>query len=288
MLIRCEASLFKTLIGTLKDFASFAMLNCNESGLVMAAEYSETEDSEAGPLLTLHIPKGEFQTFKHKNNVTLGLCIDTLSEILQHVSCKNTLTLELTEYPSDTLSLLWHANNNSRVSRFDLRLMDIGSRRLRDLSSDTSSESQIPDIASQCFTVMISASEFQRICKQGSGVGKTVTLSVTNGKDAQAVLVFSVQGSRGTLTTQVEVRITLPEPKSDLVVKDVKKAKVIKEGFSMVSLISVTKAAVVSKQAQVTLKIFPNRGLLVECGIGGSKGSARFYLSSLATVPDED
>merc|ERR1719163_2322104 len=96
------------------------------------------------------------------------------------MNSKDSITLR-GEDEGDTLSFVFEDEEESRVSNFDLKLMDIDAEQLG-----------IPDTEYQCIVRMPSG-EFQRICRDMQVLGDTIVISAT-----KEGVKFSVTGDIGT------------------------------------------------------------------------------------------
>lgn len=109
-----------------------------------------------------------------------------MSKILRCASNDDSLTLKA-EDGSDTLSFIFESPKQDKISDFSLKLMDIQGENLG-----------IPDTEYKA-VIKMPAGEFQRICRDLTILGDTVTISVM-----KETVKFSVSGDLGSGNIQIK------------------------------------------------------------------------------------
>ena len=197
-----QGNLLKKLCDGLKDLVTEVNLDVSSTGITCQAM-----DSSHVCLVATHLRADGFDHFRCDRNLTLGVSIPNLAKVLKcagegrrhsaaqhacvdaqrtahrdstaahadkadlHVWCRlragndDIITLKA-EDNGDMLTLMFESEKDGRVSDFDLKLMSIESEQLGIPDQDYSAEAKIP------------ASEYQRICRCGSGAACTGVLVV--------------------------------------------------------------------------------------------------------------
>merc|ERR1711972_847168 len=109
----------------------------------------------------------------------LGIQFSALSKILKCMTPKDSLSIQAQD-DGDIVNFIFESADQKRYSNFELKLNDIDAEQLG-----------IPE-TEYGTTVKMPSSEFQRICRDLSAIGDTVTISATK----QGVK-FSVNGDIG-------------------------------------------------------------------------------------------
>lgn len=183
-----------------------------------------------------------------------GMKLANLSKILKCAGGDDIITMK-SDDDGDTITFLFESKNQERLSEFDLKLMDIDSEQLG-----------IPDSEYDA-TVKMPSAEFQRICKDLSTIGDTVTISVQ--KDS---VKFSTKGDIGAAT--VMCRQNKSADSEECTEVDVRNP--VGLNFALRYLNSFAKATPLS--ANVTIKLSNELPVLVEYTIPEA-GRLGFYLA---------
>ena len=166
--------MLKKLTEAMKDLVTEANFDCSSTGISLQAM-----DSSHVSLVALLLRADGFDHFRCDRNISLGINLSSMSKVLKCCNNDDIVTLKADDQ-ADTMTFMFENSNQDRISDFELKLMDIDSEHLG-----------IPDTDYKC-SVKMPAAEFQRICKDLSILGDTVTVAV--GKEG---VKFSVQGELG-------------------------------------------------------------------------------------------
>ena len=169
-----EGNLLKKIIEAIKDLVQEANVDCSETGLTMQAM-----DASHVSLCSLNMRSGGFDHFRCDRSISLGLNLANLGKILKCAGNDDVVTLKAEDEP-DTLTLMFEAPNQERISDFELKLMDIETEHLG-----------IPNEEYKC-TISMPSNEFQRIIRDLSVIGETCIISCT-----KEGVRFSVSGDLG-------------------------------------------------------------------------------------------
>jgi len=245
----------KKIMESIKDLVSEANFDCSSNGVALQAM-----DSSHVSLVALMLRADGFQHFRCDRNMSLGINLTSMAKILKCAGPADIITLKADENSGDTVTFMFESPKHDRISDFELKLMDIDSEHLG-----------IPDTEYKC-VVKMPATEFQRICRELSTIGDTVTIGCS--KDG---IKFSVTGDLG--TGNITCR-----PDSNADAKEDEQVKIelqedVTFAFALRYLNFFAKATSLSDT--VTLSMSPDVPLVVEYQIGekGDLGHIRFYLA---------
>lgn len=169
-----EGNLLKKIIEAIKDLVQEANVDCSETGLTMQAM-----DASHVSLCSLNMRATGFDHFRCDRSISLGLNLSNLGKILKCAGNEDVVTLKAEDEP-DTLTLMFEAPNQERISDFELKLMDIETEHLG-----------IPNEEYKC-TISMPSNEFQRIIRDLAVIGETCIISCT-----KEGVRFSVSGDLG-------------------------------------------------------------------------------------------
>lgn len=254
-----DGACLKKLIESMKDLFTDVNFDATADGMSCQAI-----DSSHVCLCSLLLRKELFQNFRCDRNICMGMNTATMSKILKCASNDETITMQAQEDNLDCVTFIFEKPNGERESKFEMKLMDIDSEHLG-----------IPDQEYEC-VIKLPSAELQRICRDLSQFGDSVTITAT--KDG---LNFKCAGESGNGNVKLmqsssvdgnektEVAIEMREP--------------VTQTYAMRFLIFFTKASCLSDQVQ--LSISHNVPLVVEYKIG-DEGYIRYYLAP--KIDDED
>jgi len=236
---------------SIKDLVTDANFDCSSSGVALQAM-----DSSHVALVSLLLRSDGFEHYRCDKTLTLGINLNSFSKILKCSGNDDVVTLKA-EDATDSLTFMFESAKQDRISDFELKLLNIDSETLG-----------IPDTEYQS-QVKMSASEFQRICRDLTILGDTVVIAAT-----KEGVKFSVKGDLG--TGNVTVR-----PTSDIDTKEDDKTSIelnepVTLSFALRYLNFFTKATPLS--GAVTLSLSKEVPLVVEYKIE-EMGYIRFYLA---------
>jgi len=241
-----QAGLIKKIVESVKDLVQDVNIECSTSGMQLQAM-----DSSHVALVALLLRSDGFKTFRCDKTLSLGLNFASLSKILKCASNDDSITMRTEEN-----SLCFEFAGSNKKSVFDLKLIDIEGDALG-----------IPD-TDYTAVIKMSAAEFQRICKDLTILGETVTISAT-----KEGVKFSTVGDLGKGEISVHPSKNADEEEENVVV-DLQEP--VSLTFALRYLNFFTKATSLSKQ--VILSMRPEVPLVVEYTIN-DLGYIRYYLA---------
>lgn len=136
-------------------------------------------DSSHVSLVALQLTESGFEGYRCDHDQCLGIQFSALNKILKCMTAKDSLSIQARD-DGDVVSFIFESPDSKRYSNFELKLNDIDQEQLG-----------IPQ-TEYATTIKMPSAEFQRICRDLSAIGDTVTISVT--KDG---VKFSVNGDIG-------------------------------------------------------------------------------------------
>lgn len=163
----------KALVEVMQEIVKEANMDFTPNGLSMQAM-----DSSHVCLLALHMPASSFTLFRcDDGDTTLGVSLHVLHKLLK--SCSNEDIVTLHHSKEDVLTLFFESPDGTRISNFEMKLMNIDSEML-----------QVPDTH---FPVEVSMSSvlFAKICKDLKELDDVLTISV----NPKSGVSFEVDGS---------------------------------------------------------------------------------------------
>eukprot|EP00742_Colponemidia_sp_Colp-10_P002608 GILJ01002784.1.p1 GENE.GILJ01002784.1~~GILJ01002784.1.p1 ORF type:complete len:278 (+),score=54.23 GILJ01002784.1:53-835(+) len=169
-----EGVVLKKIIDAIRELVNDVNLDCNATGITLQAM-----DSSHVSLVSLLLRNDGFEHFRCDRNISLGVNMQSLSKIIKCASNDDVITLKA-EDSADTITFMFESDKADKISDFELKLMDIDSEHLG-----------IPDTEYKT-VIKMPAGEFQRICRDLSVLGDTVTVSAT-----KEGVKFSVSGDMG-------------------------------------------------------------------------------------------
>ena len=215
-----------------------------------------SQDSSHVSLVALLLRADGFDHFRCDRNISLGINLSSMSKVLKCCNNDDIVTLKADDQ-ADTMTFMFENSNQDRISDFELKLMDIDSEHLG-----------IPDTDYKC-SVKMPAAEFQRICKDLSILGDTVTVAV--GKEG---VKFSVQGELGSGNMTVRSQTSVDTKEEDQV--EVQFDEPVALNFALRYLNFFTKATPLS--GTVLLSLSKDVPLVVEYRLE-DLGHIRYYLA---------
>lgn len=169
-----QGSILKKVVDSLKDLLNEASFNLSNEGIVL-----ESIDSSHVTLVSLLLRADGFEKFRCDRNMPVGINMSSLSKIMRAAGNDDSITLRADDN-GDCLGLVFEAPNGGRVCDYDLKLIDLNGDGVG-----------VPEMEYDV-SVRISSDEFQRICRDLSALGESVTIEAN--KEA---VRFSVSGDVG-------------------------------------------------------------------------------------------
>jgi len=241
----------KKLIEAMKDLFQDVNFDCASSGISCQAM-----DSSHVCLCSVTLRKDAFDPYRCDRNLTLGMNCGTMSKILKCAGNDESITLR-SEENADSVTFVYEKPNNERVSKFEMKVMDIDSEHL--------------GIPTQEYDAVISlpSAEFTRICRDLSQFGDTVTIACT--KDG---IRFSCDGETGKGSITLRQNSSADCKEEEEVTIQLNEA--VTQTYAMRFLILFSKGQSLTKT--VSLSICHDVPLVVEYKIGGH-GHIRYFLA---------
>lgn len=246
-----DGSHLKKLIESMKDLFTDVNFDCSQQGVSCQAM-----DSSHVCLCSVLLRADSFDPYRCDRNVTLGLNCATMSKVLKCAGNDESICLKA-EDNADSISFVYEKPEQERVSKFDVKLMDIDSEHLGIPDQDYDAVVKMPSY------------EFQRIVRDLSQFGDTVTVSCT--KDG---IRFACSGEIGTGSVNLRKTSAADVKEENEVTIELNEA--VTQTYAMRFLILFAKGATLSKT--VTLSICNGVPLVVEFKIGDC-GHIRYFLA---------
>jgi len=255
-----EGASLKKLVESMKDLFADVNFDVTDAGISCQAM-----DSSHVCLCSVLLRAELFDPYRCDRNITLGMSTATMSKILKCAGNDESIVLKA-EDNADNIHFIFEKPDQERVSNFEMKLMDLDTEHLG-----------IPDQDYDA-TISLPSSELQRICRDLSQFGDTVTIACT--KDG---ISFSCEGDSG--KGEVILRQSASVDGDDNSVK-IELNEPVTQTYAMRFLIFFTKAT--SLSSTVTLSICKEVPLVTEYKIGGGDngGYIRYFLAP--KIDDED
>lgn len=245
-----QGGLFKRIFDVIKDLIEDTNFQCSPDGLFLQAM-----DSSHVALIALTLRSEGFEYYQCDGNVNIGLKLSNFLKMLSCAGKDDRATLQLNDN-SDSVRLSFESEDGERKSNFNLRLMDISSDQV-----------EVPEMAFAAQIDMPSA-EFQRICKDLSSIGDTVSIGVGPRK-----MTLAAEGDVGNAQISIKQKNTGMQLENQTIISA---AENVCESFALRYLNSFARATPLS--TCVHLKMSPGQPIVVEYDIADI-GSLKFYLA---------
>ena len=246
-----EGAVLKKLTEAMKDLVTEANFDCSTTGISLQAM-----DSSHVSLVALLLRADGFDHFRCDRNISLGINLGSMGKVLKCCNNGDIVTLKADDN-ADAMTFMFENQSADRISDFELKLMDIDSEHLG-----------IPDTEYKS-TVKMPAGEFQKICRDLSILGDTVTIAVA--KDA---VKFSVTGEMGSGNMTIKENNSVDTKEEEKVTVEAEEPVTL--NFALRYLNFFTKATPLS--ASVVPHLSKDVPLVVEYQIE-ELGHIRFYLA---------
>jgi len=247
-----QGDLFKKIISSVSDLVNDGNFMCDSHHMSF-----QGMDSSHVSLVALSLRAEGFKDYRCDRDITLGINFSSLSKILKCMGSKDSLALRAAD-EGDTVLFVFESPDQSAISNFELKLMDIDSEQLG-----------IPETQYKC-VIQMPSQEFQRICRDLSQLGDTVVISAT--KDG---IKFSVKGDSGSgdVTLKGSSKTVDGDEKDNVLIE---LEEPVTQTFALRYLNNFTKASSLSQTVSISLG--PDVPLVVEYKID-DLGSVRYYLA---------
>ncbi|XP_033108344.1 proliferating cell nuclear antigen-like [Anneissia japonica] len=244
-----QGAVLKKILEAIKDLVVDGSWDCTSTGITMQAM-----DSSHVSLVTCLLQADGFENFRCDRNITISINLATMSKILKCASNDDLITLQAEDKP-DTLSFKFESPNQDKQSNYQVKLINFDKEHLG-----------IPEQEYKA-VVNMPAAEFQRICRDLSQIGDTVTIECT-----KEGVTFSCEGDLGSGTINL-VQDANIDKEDNVTVKITEPCKL---NFALRYLNYFTKATPLS--SQVILSMTTEAPLVVEYKIE-NLGYMRYYLA---------
>jgi len=261
-----EGGILKKIMEAIKDLVNEANFDCSSTGISLQAM-----DSSHVSLVALFLRAEGFEHYRADRTISLGINLSSMAKILKCAANNDAITIKA-EDSGDVVSFTFESKEQTRISHFSLKLIDIDSEHLG-----------IPDTEYKT-VIKMPSHEFQRICREIQIIGVTVNISAT-----KEGVKFSVAGDLGTGSIVCKQGAGIDEKEDEEVV--IKMEEEVSLTFALRYLNFFAKATPLS--STVTLKMSPDVPLVVEYKIHDNDnekdmGHIRFYLAPKIEEDDAD
>jgi proliferating cell nuclear antigen len=251
-----QANVLKKVVDAIKDLVQDCNFDCNDSGIALQAM-----DNSHVALVSMMLKSEAFDPFRCDRNIALGINLGSLTKVLRAAGNEDQLTIKAEDSP-DVVNLVFESSTTSRMSEYDIKLMDIDQEHLGIPETDYAA------------TVTMPSAEFQRICRDLGALSESVSIEAT--KDS---IKFACSGDIGSGSVILKTHSNTEKPDESVTV-DMNEP--VSLTFSLKYLTNFCKASGLA--AQVKLCLSSEVPLLVEYGFEASY--LRFYLAP--KIGDED
>jgi len=250
-----EGGVLKKIMEAVKDLVTDANFDCSSTGISLQAM-----DSSHVSLVALFLRAEGFEHYRADRSSSLGINMASMAKVLKCAGNDDSITIKADD-GADNVSLLFESKKQTRMSQFNLKLIDIDSEHLG-----------IPDTEYKT-VIRMPSPEFQRICREIAIIGDTVSIQAS-----KEGVKFSVAGDLGTGSIVLKQGQAVDNEDEAVTIKLEEEVSLT---FALRYLNYFAKATPLSKF--VTLKMSADVPLVVEYEIAdGDKkdmGHIRFYLA---------
>eukprot|EP00483_Globobulimina_turgida_P000778 UN00779 len=157
-----QGILFRKVVQALSDVVEQGNFNIDdEDGICF-----QGMDSSHVSLVSFRLATEAFNEYKCDHDLTLGIQFISLNKVLKCMGNKDSLQITVHDN-TDLANFIFVSEKGDHVSNFSLKLMEIDQQQLG-----------IPETEYKA-VVCLPSTEFQRICRDLSAIGDTVTISAT-------------------------------------------------------------------------------------------------------------
>jgi len=239
-------------VDAIKDLVNESNLECTSDGISLQAM-----DTSHVALVSLLLKHDSFEHYRCDKSIQLGINLSNLSKILKSAENEDTIFLKADD-DGDKLFLTFVSPNDRKTAEYEMKLLDLDTEQLG-----------IPDTEYQS-TVKMPANEFQKICRDLTILGDTVTISTT-----KSGVRFSVSGDLGTGNITLKPTENADAKENEKVTIEFSEA--VSLTFALRYLGFFTKATPLSER--VTISLSKDVPLVVEYAIEGEGGHIKFFLA---------
>lgn len=245
----------RKILDAVKDLVNEAGWECNPNGMSLQAM-----DTSHVSLVAAQLKSEAFDKYRCDKPINLGMSLANLSKFLKCAGSDDIITLKASD-DCDKIALLFEDKNNTETSEYELKLINIDSDYLGIPEQEYPVEIEMP------------SAKFQRICKDLSQIGESVTISCV-----KESVRFSISGDLGTGSVNLNQVSSADKPEEDVKIKMVEP---ICLAFALKYLNQFSKATPLSNR--VKLSIRADAPLVVAYSISNDEdeevGYIRYYLA---------
>ncbi|KAG1670862.1 Proliferating cell nuclear antigen [Nymphon striatum] len=245
-----QGNILKKILDATKDLLGEALWDCAATGMSLQAM-----DTAHVSLVSLSLRSDGFDQYRCDRNISLGMNLGSMGKILRCSANDDVITIRAQD-DGDEVSFMFESPNQEKVSNYQMKLMEIKAEHLG-----------IPDTDYKCIVKMPSA-EFQRICRDLSQLGDSVTISCT-----KSGVGFSCSGDTGSGTVNLTQSSNVDKEDEAVTIEMTDPVSLT---FALRYLNSFTKATALS--GSVNLSMSPDVPLVVEYKME-DVGYIRYYLA---------
>eukprot|EP01024_Parvocaulis_polyphysoides_P018786 TRINITY_DN18359_c0_g1_i1.p1 TRINITY_DN18359_c0_g1~~TRINITY_DN18359_c0_g1_i1.p1 ORF type:complete len:265 (-),score=47.58 TRINITY_DN18359_c0_g1_i1:529-1323(-) len=254
-----QVGVLRRVLEAIKDLVTEANFEVSDNQLTLQAM-----DSSHVSLVCLEMRQEGFDHFRCDRPMSMGMNIANLLKMLKCAEDNDSVTLRAQDEGS-TIQFLFESPNQDRHVDFEMKLMEIDAEQL-----------QVPEQEYKS-TVKISASQFQKICRDLGAIGDKVQINVLKGG-----VTFFTAGDIG--QARVTLNVTDDMNEGDKVLTVVMEEPV-NASFALKYLNTFTKASPLSRY--VTLQLSQDLPIVVSYQIQDF-GQIKFYLAPKMDEDNED
>jgi len=245
-----QGAVLKKVLESIKDLITEGTWDCSATGISLQAM-----DNSHVSLVSLILRSDGFEKYRCDRNISMGMNLTSMAKILKCSDNNDVVTLKAQD-DADTVMFVFESQNQEKISDYEMKLMNLDTEHLGIPETDYSVIVKMP------------SSEFQRICRDLSQIGDSVTITCT--KDG---IQFSASGDLGKGNVKLSQTANV-DKEEDAVIIEMQEA--VSLTFALRYLNSFTKATPLSPQVQLSLSA--DVPLVVEYKIE-DMGQVRFYLA---------
>nr|WRJ69886.1 proliferating cell nuclear antigen [Oceanusvirus sp.] len=228
-----QSAAIKTLVEALKELLTDVVLEADERGLRIIAM-----DTARVVLVHLRMDAEKFEYYSCKQTLHLGVNMINLHKLIKTVGNSDTLTLYVESGDTNHLGIKIESSEKNSRTVYKLNLLDMEPRSI------SVGPTQFDDV------IMLSSSEFQKLCRDMHNLADAVEIKVVNNE-----VTFSCKGDFSTQETVLcNGCLQKNEDAETAVTSDAGRADITQGIFSLKYLVMFTRCTNLSSNVQLFLK----------------------------------
>ena len=225
-------------------------------------------DSSHASLVTMQLHQQAFEMYRCDRNVSLGINLPNLSKILKCAGNDDSVKITANDEGADSVEFVFESSNGDRISRFELKLMDIDADHIG-----------VPEDDRYTAVIRMPSSEYRRIFTDLAVIGETVTIDV-----AKQNASFTVEGDIGKGSFKIQQSDTADEDEDAVTITVEEPTKMTFPGTYLTTF-----AKAVPLSSKVVMGLHNDMPLAVEFTLPNEDGYLRFFLvPKIEDVEDAD